>query len=130
MATDISSKYDALVYVCPILKRSNNLGVLTSSDHFTSFSTEYNEIARSLCEDVEDVFFHSHKGFWNIIQVDTSVDMQVDFWSLDGIHPSGGEGRHRYKNSLQNVLYKGIKMLNYKTESYWTDFDGISFTNR
>ncbi len=120
MATDLVSKFQSFVFLCSVLPRVSSLGILSSVDEFNSLFREFNSYIFELCKNSDQIFYHSHRGFWEILDEDgNKSELPVESWSNDGIHPNNIMGRHKYKNSLRNVLSRGVKFVNNLPEKYW-----------
>ncbi len=72
-----------------------------------------NNLLKQGCGGNEDdwLFYHKHKGFWEIETDGQKVDCPISMWSKDGIHPNAPWGRDKYKHSLRTAFNKGVKLL-------------------
>jgi hypothetical protein len=103
-------RFQAIVGVCSIVRRTGSLGKI-DSEEFDRRATGINEILREQLSYQENIFFHSHKGFWDKEISGQKYPLSVEEWSGDGIHPNLPGGRKKYKNSLRRAICKALKFL-------------------
>ena len=89
MASDLVNRFQSFIFLCSVLPQLSSLGNLASVDQFNSLFHEFNDHLVDLCMNSEQIFYHSHRGFWEVLDEDgNSSEMPEETWSNDGIHPN------------------------------------------
>ena len=110
MAIDLRDDLQAVVVIMSVLYRAEGLGGFTPE----SFKHEVEKFNLELSLRVKDdanVVFHKHKGFWEQEMGGKKVELPIESWSRDGIHPNSSQGRLRYKKSIRAAMVKALKVL-------------------
>ena len=113
LAQDLHHRYRAVVGVMSVLPRDKGLQDMTAKE-FREEVQQLDDILKQCWVGSSAIFYHKHKGFWEMQDKSKKFDLPVSAWSKDGIHPNSERGRARYKSSLRTAIYKALKSLGKK----------------
>ena len=105
----IRTFYDGVICILSVVPRASGLGFLTPQ-RFLKVSAELEVLLKSLTRSHHNLFYHKHKGFYEVEENGVKKPLSPWVWSRDGIHPNNQLGRKKYFNSLRLAISKSVKM--------------------
>lgn len=102
--------FGSVVGILSVLPRDENLQQLTPLA-FREVMHALEIHLKQLVSSEEKIFYHKHKGFYEVEHEGKKLELEVKTWSKDGIHPNMPQGRQKYKNSLRNAICKALKLI-------------------
>ena len=108
MVMKLHCSFPAIIGILSVVPRSHKLYI--SQHNFLQACAQLESTLKCKVQGYSNIFYHKHKGFYEIEFQGKKSPKPIESWSLDGIHPNTEAGQKSYQSSLRDALSMALRL--------------------